>query len=102
MRNKRLVNQTIVHDLKNGVEYVFVNTTAIEALVSAAMMEGKAASLVDEELRRQYRSRIVRGDRTISIGDLVVLLPRASNVSHKSFSADANRLSAVSSKGDSG
>ncbi|SFI86000.1 hypothetical protein [Nitrosomonas sp. Nm34] len=70
MRNKRLVSQTIVHDLKNGVEYVFVNTTAIDALVSAVMMEKKTASLVDEELRRQYRSRIVWGDQTISIGDL--------------------------------
>lgn len=91
MRNKRLVSQTIVHDLKNSVEYVFVNTTAIDALVSAVMMEKKTANLVDEELRRQYRSRIVWGDQTISIGDLVVLLPRALNVSHKSFSADANR-----------
>ncbi len=75
MRNKRLVNQTIVHDLKNDMEYVFVHTTAIDALVSAAMIEEKSANLVDEELRRQYRSRIVWGDRTISIDDLVVLLP---------------------------
>ena len=49
----------IAHDLNNDMKYAFVNTTAIDALEFAAMMEDRIERLVDEELLHEHHSRVV-------------------------------------------
>lgn len=67
-------NEQAVFNLATDKIYTFVNLSPMEALVSAAMLENKEPVLIDETVRTKYRKKVVFGERTYAIDDLVVLM----------------------------
>ena len=66
-----------VHDLASGTMQFF-STGPEDSIISAAIMaDRRAGSLTDAKTREAYRARIIRGKRTIAIGDLCAITGRA-------------------------